>query len=69
MLILVQVTLMVGILLMVILFRDNFSTVTSSFVSGFGAEDIQVNQEEAKPEQAPAMAPTAPEGERLPPLE
>lgn len=71
MLILIQVSLMIGILLIVVLFRDNFSTVTSSFVSGFDAEDVQVNPDPkaVTPANQSPLTPTAPEGKRLPPLE
>lgn len=77
MLILIQVSLMVGILLIVVFFRDNFSVMTSSFVSGFDAEDVQVNQAPAEtppshdtpPHSQSPLTPAVPEGQRLPPLE
>ena len=72
MLVLVQVILMVGILAFVVLFRDHFGLLTSSFVSNFGAEDVQVQQGEPKenpsPLEDPSVSPPPPEGQRLPPL-
>ena len=48
MLVAVQILLMAGILAFVVLFRDHFGILTSSFVSGFGAQDIQV-KDKAQP--------------------
>lgn len=44
MLVAVQILLMAGILAFVVLFRDHFGILTSSFVSGFGAQDIKVKE-------------------------
>lgn len=61
MLVAVQILLMAGILAFVVLFRDHFGILTSSFVSGFGAQDVQVKDKE--------RGSTPPNGATTPPKE
>lgn len=58
MLVAIQVLFMVGILAFVIIFRDHFGIVTSSFVSAFDAQDVKVKDHKAKTEQPDKAAPS-----------